>query len=213
MGVHCTIDPITLPRGAGLERLLAAVSRQLAAEGRDRGGAETTGLTTRQHQVLTAALGAEHTQTQLANILGLDKTTMMVTLDELEREGLAERRPLPSDRRARIVAVTAEGRKLLRKADKAFVEANERVLSRLPEDRAARVPAGARAARLPRLRRVARERGRTRPRRPRLSAPHLHRLQRAGLTVAGAPAASIAVARVPGSARGAVGLDRGQLLS
>jgi DNA-binding MarR family transcriptional regulator len=92
-----------------------------------------TGLTSRQHQVLTAALGAEHTQTRLANILGLDKTTMMVTLDELEREGLAERRSLPSDRRARIVAVTPEGRKLLRKADKAFGEANERVLSRLPE--------------------------------------------------------------------------------
>ena len=93
----------------------------------------TTGLTTRQHQVLTAALDSEHTQTQLANILGLDKTTMMVTLDELEREGLAERRPLPSDRRARLVAVTAQGRKLLRRADRAFVEANERVLSRLPE--------------------------------------------------------------------------------
>ena len=40
----------------------------------------------------------------------------------------------PTDRRARIVAVTAEGRKLLRKADRAFVEANERVLSRLPEN-------------------------------------------------------------------------------
>jgi DNA-binding MarR family transcriptional regulator len=95
---------------------------------------ETAGLSTRQHQVLTAALNAEHTQTRLANILGLDKTTMMVALDELEREGLAERRSLPSDRRARIVAVTAEGRKLLRKADKAFVEANDRVLSRLPEN-------------------------------------------------------------------------------
>ena len=95
---------------------------------------ESAGLTTRQHQVLTAALGAELTQTRLANILGLDKTTMMVALDELEREGLAERRSLATDRRARIVAVTAEGRKLLRKADKAFVEANERVLSRLPEN-------------------------------------------------------------------------------
>jgi DNA-binding MarR family transcriptional regulator len=93
----------------------------------------STGLTSRQHQVLTAALGGERTQTQLANILGLDKTTMMVTLDELEREGLAERRPLPSDRRARLVAVTTAGRKLLRRADRAFLEANERVLMRLPE--------------------------------------------------------------------------------
>ena len=44
--------------------------------------------------MLTAALDAELTQTRLANILGLDKTTMMVALDELEREGLAERRSL-----------------------------------------------------------------------------------------------------------------------
>jgi DNA-binding MarR family transcriptional regulator len=92
-----------------------------------------TGLTPRKHQVLATALGAEHTQTQLARIVGLDKTTMMVTLDELERDGLAERRPLPNDRRARVVAVTAEGRKVLRKADSAFADANERVLSRLPE--------------------------------------------------------------------------------
>jgi MarR family transcriptional regulator for hemolysin len=92
-----------------------------------------TGLTSRKHQVLATAVGAEHTQTQLARIVGLDKTTMMVTLDELERDGLAERRPLPNDRRARVVAVTVEGRKALRKADKAFAEANERVLARLPE--------------------------------------------------------------------------------
>ena len=93
-----------------------------------------TGLTLRQHQVLATALDAEHTQTELARVIGLDKTTMMVALDELERDGLAERRPLPTDRRARVVAVTAAGRKLLRKADAAFAAANERVLSLLPED-------------------------------------------------------------------------------
>jgi hypothetical protein len=67
----------------------------------------TTDLTPRKHQVLATASDGRHTQTELARIVGLDKTTMMVTLDELERTGLAERRPLPGDRRARIVAVTA----------------------------------------------------------------------------------------------------------
>lgn len=133
MGVHLHSEPITPP-----EALASNVCWLLSrANWLQKAEIETalvsTGLTTRQHQVLIAALDAEHTQTQLANILGLDKTTMMVTLDELEREGLAERRPVPSDRRARLVAVTAEGRKLLRKADKAFGEANERVLMRLPE--------------------------------------------------------------------------------
>jgi MarR family transcriptional regulator for hemolysin len=133
MGVHLHSEPITPP-----EALASNVCWLLSrANWLQKAEIETalmsTGLTTRQHQVLTAALDAEHTQTQLANILGLDKTTMMVTLDELEREGLAQRRPVPSDRRARLVAVTADGRKLLRKADKAFGEANERVLLRLPE--------------------------------------------------------------------------------
>jgi MarR family transcriptional regulator for hemolysin len=133
MGVHLQSEPITPPEAlaSNICWLLSRANWLQKAE--IETALMSTGLTTRQHQVLIAALDAEHTQTQLANILGLDKTTMMVTLDELEREGLAERRPVPSDRRARLVAVTAEGRKLLRKADKAFGEANERVLMRLPE--------------------------------------------------------------------------------
>jgi MarR family transcriptional regulator for hemolysin len=94
----------------------------------------TTDLTPRKHQVLATASDGRHTQTELARIVGLDKTTMMVTLDELERTGLAERRPLPGDRRARIVAVTAAGTRALRHADAAFAAANERVLSVLAED-------------------------------------------------------------------------------
>jgi MarR family transcriptional regulator for hemolysin len=92
-----------------------------------------TGLSPRKHHVLTVADSAQHTQTELARIVGLDKTTMMVTLDELERDGLAERRPLPSDRRARVVAVTTAGRRKLRSADKALQDARERALSIVPE--------------------------------------------------------------------------------
>ena len=53
--------------------------------------------------------GGELTQSQLAEQCALDKTTMVVTLDELERAGLAERRPSSTDRRARIIAVTEAG--------------------------------------------------------------------------------------------------------
>ena len=41
-----------------------------------------TGLTSRKHQVLATAVGAEHTQTQLARIVGLDKTTGKVVSEE-----------------------------------------------------------------------------------------------------------------------------------
>jgi DNA-binding MarR family transcriptional regulator len=133
VGVHLHHEPITPPEALASNVCWLLSRANWLQKAEIEAALASTGLTTRQHQVLIAALDGEHTQTKLANILGLDKTTMMVTLDELERDGLAERRPVPSDRRARLVAVTAEGRKRLRKADKAFGEANERVLSRLPE--------------------------------------------------------------------------------
>jgi MarR family transcriptional regulator for hemolysin len=96
-----------------------------------------SGLSPRKHHVLATALSAEHTQTELARIVGLDKTTMMVTLDELERDGLAQRRPLPTDRRARVVAVTPTGERVLRKADSALQSVRDQALSVLPaEERA-----------------------------------------------------------------------------
>src|SRR3954462_10148327 len=67
------------------------------------------GVSPRGYHVLRAALSGEHTQTELAEMVGLDKTTMVVTVDELERDGPADRRPSPPDRRARISAVTAPG--------------------------------------------------------------------------------------------------------
>src|ERR1700722_2141803 len=70
-----------------------------------------SGISPRGHAVLVAATGGEHTQTDLARVVGIDKTTMMVTLDELEAAGLAERRPLSTDRRARLAVVTRSGRK------------------------------------------------------------------------------------------------------
>ena len=67
------------------------------------------GVSPRANCVLSTAMTGEFTQTALAQAVGLDKTTMVVTLDELEAAGLAERRPAAGDRRARIVAVTKAG--------------------------------------------------------------------------------------------------------
>src|ERR1039457_3438520 len=69
------------------------------------------GLTPRGDCVLFHALQAERTQIELAEISDLDKTTMGVTVDALEKAGLAERRPSSADRRARIIAVTPAGQR------------------------------------------------------------------------------------------------------
>lgn len=78
---------------------------------------EPLGVSARGYHVLRAALNGVHTQTELAEMVGLDKTTMVVALDELERAGLAERHPAPDDRRARIITVTADGKRKVTEAD------------------------------------------------------------------------------------------------
>jgi DNA-binding MarR family transcriptional regulator len=49
------------------------------------------------------------TQTRLARITGIEKSTLVLFLDALERDGWIERRRHPSDRRAHIVHLTDEG--------------------------------------------------------------------------------------------------------
>ena len=48
------------------------------------------GLSPRAHCVLSTAMAGEYTQTALAQAVGLDKTTMVVAIDELEAAGFAD---------------------------------------------------------------------------------------------------------------------------
>jgi MarR family transcriptional regulator for hemolysin len=91
------------------------------------------GITPRGSCVLSAALTGEKTQIQLADMCGLDKTTMVVTVDELEKAGLVERQTSPVDRRARIIAVTSQGREVSAKAADVVARVYEDVLSSLPD--------------------------------------------------------------------------------
>jgi DNA-binding MarR family transcriptional regulator len=90
------------------------------------------GLTARMHCVLVHALEEERTQIQLAEIGDMDKTTMVVTVDALERAGLAERRPSSTDRRARIIAVTAEGAKVAARSQAIVDRVHAEALDALP---------------------------------------------------------------------------------
>jgi DNA-binding MarR family transcriptional regulator len=92
---------------------------------------EPLGVSARGFHVLQAALSGEHTQTELAAMVGLDKTTMVVAVDELERAGLAERRLSPDDRRARIVDVTAAGKRKVAEAEKVKQRVQAEVLGEL----------------------------------------------------------------------------------
>jgi DNA-binding MarR family transcriptional regulator len=90
------------------------------------------GMSPRAHCVLSTAVKGEYTQTALAQAVGLDKTTMVVTIDELEAAGLAERRPAPGDRRARIVAVTKAGKRKIAQSRDIVARTQAEVLDSLP---------------------------------------------------------------------------------
>jgi len=82
--------------------------------------------------VLSTALEREVTQKELGQEIGIDKTTLVVTLDELERKGLARRATSSTDRRARVIQVTEAGASKVAEGQ-AIVEAVQRdVLSVLP---------------------------------------------------------------------------------
>lgn len=92
---------------------------------------EPVGVSARGYHVLRAAMDGKHTQKELADIIGLDKTTMVVTVDELERTGLAERLLAPDDRRARIVSVTAAGKRKVAEAEKVKERVQAEILGEL----------------------------------------------------------------------------------
>lgn len=91
------------------------------------------GVTVRMYCVLDKAAEGEYTQGQIAEAAWLDKTTMVVTVDELERRGLAERRPSPTDRRARVIAVTPDGRRALDRAHAVVQGVYDEVLTGVPK--------------------------------------------------------------------------------
>jgi MarR family transcriptional regulator for hemolysin len=95
---------------------------------------EKKGMSPRAHSVLATAMTGEYTQSEVARAVGLDKTTMVVTLDELEAARLAERRPSPGDRRVRVIAVTPAGRRKVREAEVIMDRVREDVLAGLSDD-------------------------------------------------------------------------------
>lgn len=92
------------------------------------------GLTARMHCVLVHALEEERTQIQLAELGDMDKTTMVVTVDALEKAGYAVRRPSSADRRARIISVTDAGAEVARRSQAIVDGVHRDALGSIPAD-------------------------------------------------------------------------------
>ncbi|MCF2526283.1 MarR family winged helix-turn-helix transcriptional regulator [Yinghuangia soli] len=76
------------------------------------------------------------TQAALAREIGADKTRIIGVLDDLDARGLIRREPDPADRRARLLSLTAEGRRVRDSIRAGIREREDRLLARLsPADR------------------------------------------------------------------------------
>jgi len=134
VGIALTDKPQELTEGekplaGNLSWLLAQASHVMVTE--MTRAFEDMGVTPRGHCVLSTALSGEYTQKELADMVGLDKTTMVVTVDELERAGFADRVPSTTDRRARIIRVTTAGRRVVAKGEKVVAGIQKDVLASL----------------------------------------------------------------------------------
>ena len=108
------------------------------------------GVTGRQCAVLLAIDSqAPLSQQQVAHRLGVDRTTMVALIDELENKGLVQRRQDSGDRRKNVVALTHAGRTTLRRASRAGDEAERRLLGSLSDDEAAKLKEALRAVAFP----------------------------------------------------------------
>jgi DNA-binding MarR family transcriptional regulator len=79
------------------------------------------------------ALADGPSQQQVGEALGLDPSGLISVIDELEAEGLLERRPAPDDRRRHALALTRAGRAKLAKAREASRRRGEELIAPLSE--------------------------------------------------------------------------------
>jgi DNA-binding MarR family transcriptional regulator len=127
-----TADSAPRPLTSNLCWLLSHTSHALTTE--LSAALYAVGVSPRAHAVLTSASGGRYTQIELARLVGLDKTTMVSTIDELESAGLVQRLAVPDDRRARVIDVTEAGADKLREADAIVARVQADVLGHLAAD-------------------------------------------------------------------------------
>jgi DNA-binding MarR family transcriptional regulator len=117
MGTEMKIDVKTetpLPAELVASTLFLLKRLGFAAKQRSLEEYEQVGLGPYHHAVLALLdEGVPETQAAIADALGYDRGTLVGLLDDLEEQGLIERRRDPDDRRRHVVRLTDEGKRAL----------------------------------------------------------------------------------------------------
>lgn len=98
-------------------------------------GLEPLGVRAKHFALLNhIALAQGSSQKELGRRLGLDPSGLVASLDELERDGLVERRPYEGDRRRYALHLTGPGQKKLAAGRKVAQLTADRLLASLSEE-------------------------------------------------------------------------------
>jgi DNA-binding MarR family transcriptional regulator len=93
---------------------------------------EPFGIDSRALGVLRVLASRESTsQQEVAQLLGVDRTTMVALLDSLETKGIVSRHPLVHDRRRNIIELTDSGQEFFERARQAERDAESTYIARL----------------------------------------------------------------------------------
>ncbi|MBU3066092.1 MarR family transcriptional regulator [Nocardia sp. NEAU-G5] len=97
--------------------------------------AQPAGITAAWWQVLGAVLPAPLPVSGIAREMGITRQSVQRIADLLVAKGLAEYRPNPAHRRAKLVAVTESGHEAMRRITPQHAEMAERLAARLGVER------------------------------------------------------------------------------
>src|SRR5438132_14067287 len=120
------IPPALADRPAALLVMAARTGQDLATR-----RLAPMGLNVRLCGVLNLLAEGPISQQELGEQLGIDRTTVVELIDELERKGVVVRRRNPSDRRSYALSLTPKGRTVQKRAARAFDGAAEQFLGAL----------------------------------------------------------------------------------
>src|SRR5438445_12084361 len=109
------VPPSLLDRDGALLVIAARTGQQLATR-----RLAPMGLSVQLCGVLNRLAVGPISQHDLGDQLGIDRTTMVELIDDLEKQGAVIRRRNPADRRSYALSLTPRGRALQNKAARAF---------------------------------------------------------------------------------------------
>jgi DNA-binding MarR family transcriptional regulator len=123
------------------------IMRELVLDNeRRREVSDALGISFARAKALRRIYKEPSTMGELATFLGIDAPYMTIVVDDLERQGLVERKPHPTDRRAKLVEATARGKEAAQRA-RVILNRPPAELTALPEDELAALLRGLRAIR------------------------------------------------------------------